>query len=253
MPNLLEAQSITKLYGMRPVLKGVSLQVTQGEFVCLLGANGAGKTTFLRILATLARPNSGTLHINGVDALKDPNLARAHLGVVSHHSLIYPDLSAIENLQFYGSLYDLPRETVIGVRDRLSVRPALTQEGGTSSHIETVLRQVNLWTRATDPARTYSRGMLQRLTIARAILHDPPLLLLDEPYTGLDQASAASLSGLLREVALSGRAVVMTTHEMGRGLEGVTRFVRVERGTLNAEPTVNTVGREANGELGMRI
>ena len=227
MPHLLDAQSITKLYGMRPVLKGVSLQVTEGEFVCLLGANGAGKTTLLRILATLARPNSGTLSINGVDALKDPNRARAYIGVVSHHSLMYPDLSAIENLQFYGSLYGI---TALAAR------------------IEAVLRRVNLWTRASDPARTYSRGMMQRLTIARATLHDPPLLLLDEPYTGLDQASADNLSSLLREVALSGRAVVMTTHEMGRGLDGVTRFVQVERGVLSVEREALGVERVALDE-----
>ena len=238
MPALLDAQSISKLYGMRPVLRGVSLQVAQGEFVCLLGANGAGKTTLLRILATLSRPNGGVLRINGIDALKEPNQARAYLGVVSHHSLIYPDLSAVENLQFYGSLYGLPNERMTDVGDRAAARRAVAQATPAHSRIETVLRRVNLWTRANDPARTYSRGMLQRLTIARAILHDPPLLLLDEPYTGLDQASAENLSLLLREVALSGRAVVMTTHEMGRGLEGVTRFVRVERGLL-------TEGRES--------
>ena len=215
MPLLLDAQSLTKLYGMRPILKGVSLQVQQGELVCLLGANGAGKTTLLRILATLSRPNSGTLQIGGVDALKDPNRARTFIGRVSHHSLIYPDLTAIENLYFFGQMYGMSKQA-LGLA------------------LEAVLRRVNLWTRAHDPARTYSRGMMQRLTIARAILHNPPLLLLDEPYTGLDQASAESLSLLLREVALSGRAVVMTTHEMGRGLEGVTRFVRVEQGKLVA-------------------
>ena len=232
---LLTAQSLTKFYGMRPVLKGVSIEVKQGEFVCLLGANGAGKTTLLRILATLSRPNSGALNIGGIDALKDPNRARATIGVVSHHSLVYPDMSAIENLRFYGQMYGLSsRELAAGV-SRKAVAPDV------HSRVETVLRQVNLWTRAHDLARTYSRGMMQRLTIARAILHDPALLLLDEPYTGLDQASAENLSALLSEVALSGRAVVMTTHEMGRGLEGVTRFVRVERGTL-------IEGREALGE-----
>ncbi len=231
MSTLLEAQSITKLYGLRPILKNINLSVKQGEFVCILGANGAGKTTFLRILATLSRPNAGALNIGGIDALKDPNQARAHIGVVSHQSLIYPDLSAIENLRFHGQLYGLPA-SALATPNAISGAGAHANPSGSHSRIEQVLRLVNLWTRANDPARTYSRGMLQRLTIARAILHDPPLLLLDEPYTGLDQASAGALSSLLQEVALSGRAVVMTTHEMGRGLEGVTRFVRVEKGGL---------------------
>lgn len=230
MSTLLEAQSITKLYGLRPILKNINLSVKQGEFVCILGANGAGKTTLLRILATLSRPNAGALNIGGIDALKDPNQARAHIGVVSHQSLIYPDLSAIENLRFHGQLYGLPAAALVtsSTRSHSNAIP----NAHSNSRIEQVLRLVNLWTRANDPARTYSRGMLQRLTIARAILHDPPLLLLDEPYTGLDQASAGALSSLLQEVALSGRAVAMTTHEMGRGLDGVTRFVRVEKGGL---------------------
>lgn len=237
MSTLLEAQSITKLYGLRPILKNINLSVNQGEFVCILGANGAGKTTFLRILATLSRPNAGALSIGGIDALKDPNQARAYIGVVSHQSLIYPDLSAIENLRFHGQLYGLPAAALATPNAISHTRTNSHAHSNASasvnpSRIEHVLRLVNLWTRANDPARTYSRGMLQRLTIARAILHDPPLLLLDEPYTGLDQASASALSSLLQDVALSGRAVVMTTHEMGRGLEGVTRFVRVEKGGL---------------------
>jgi heme exporter protein A len=210
---LLTATALTKLFGMRPVLRGVDLSVDRSEFVTILGPNGAGKTTLLRILATLSTPNGGTLSIGGIDALKDAAKARANIGMVSHHSLVYPDLTAYENLSFFARMYGLPHNQ----------QPAT---------IEDSLRRVNLWNRAHDYARTFSRGMTQRLTIARAILHNPPLLLLDEPYTGLDQASAQNLSALLREVALSGRAVVMTTHELGRGLEGVTRFVQVEQGKL---------------------
>ena len=210
---LLTATALTKLYGMRPVLRGVDLSVERGEFVTILGPNGAGKTTLLRILATLSTPNGGALNINGVDALKDATRARAFIGMVSHHSLVYPDLTAYENLQFFARLYAITKN-----------QQSIT--------IEDALKKVNLWNRAHDYSRTFSRGMTQRLTIARAILHDPPLLLLDEPYTGLDQASAQNLSALLREVALSGRAVVMTTHELGRGLEGVTRFVQVEQGKM---------------------
>ena len=207
---LLDAQAITRAFGMRPVLRGVELQVRRGECVALLGPNGAGKTTLLRILATLAQPSGGTLMIDGINALQQPAEARARIGMVSHQSLVYPDLTAIENLRFFGQLY-----------------------GGVSNQrLETVLRQVNLWARAKDRARTFSRGMLQRLTIARAVLHDPALLLLDEPYTGLDQTSALTLSELLQEVALSGRAVVLTTHELSRGLEHVSRFLTLQSGKL---------------------
>ncbi len=234
---LLTATALTKLFGMRPVLRGVDLYVDRGEFVTILGPNGAGKTTLLRILATLSTPNGGTLSIGGIDALKDAAKARANIGMVSHHSLVYPDLTAYENLRFFARMYGLreirnQRLEIGATQSPISPKQGLVNLQSPDQRIEEALRKVNLWNRAHDYARTFSRGMTQRLTIARAILHNPPLLLLDEPYTGLDQASAQNLSALLREVALSGRAVVMTTHELGRGLEGVTRFVQVEQGKL---------------------
>jgi len=211
--TLLAATQIGKFHGPRPVLRGVSLQVASGEFVALLGANGAGKTTLLRILATLMRPDSGALTIGGVDALAQPNQARAQVGLVSHAPLVYPDLSAQENLWFYGRMHGL-------------------KDNELAARAEDALRRANLWLRRNDLARTFSRGMLQRLTIARALLPGPTLLLLDEPFTGLDQASAANLSSLLRELVEQGRAVVMATHELGRGLEGVTRAVILKSGQV---------------------
>ncbi|MCS6849005.1 MAG: ABC transporter ATP-binding protein [Anaerolineae bacterium] len=230
MTALLSAANIGKLYGLRPVLRGVSLDVARGEFVAILGANGAGKTTLLRILATLTRPNGGTLTIGGVDALAHPDRARAFIGLVSHQSLIYPDLTARENLEFYGRMYG-------AVNRRLEMRDSSAQSpiSNLSSRVEEALRRVNLWQRRDDLARTFSRGMIQRLTIARAILHDPPLLLLDEPFTGLDQASAANLSALLRETVLRERAVVMTTHELSRSLDGVTRALILKDGQITHE------------------
>ncbi|MFC1466435.1 MAG: ABC transporter ATP-binding protein [Candidatus Brachytrichaceae bacterium NZ_4S206] len=235
MTVLLSATNIGKLYGLRPVLRGISLDVAHGEFVAILGANGAGKTTLLRILATLARPNGGTLIIGGTDALAHPDRARACIGLVSHQSLIYPDLTARENLEFYGRMYGAANR-------RLEIRDSSAQSAisnlpisDLSSRIEEVLRRVNLWQRRDDLARTFSRGMIQRLTIARAILHDPPLLLMDEPFTGLDQASAANLSALLRDAALANRAVVMTTHELSRGLDGVTRALILKGGRIAHE------------------
>jgi heme exporter protein A len=233
MTALLKATNLGKLYGMRPVLKGVSLAVERGEFVAILGANGAGKTTLLRILATLARPSVGELTIGGIDALKHADRARTHIGLVSHQSLIYPDLTARENLAFYGRMYGIA-DFGFSISDSSTGQSAIQNP---KSKIENALRRVNLWNRKDDFARTFSRGMIQRLTIARAILHDPPLLLLDEPFTGLDQSSAANLSALLRETALANRAVIMTTHELTRGLQGVTRALVIKAGRIENELT----------------
>ncbi len=231
MDALLTATNLGKLYGMRPVLKGVSLSVTRGEFVAVLGANGAGKTTLLRILATLTRPSAGSLRIAGVDALAHADRARALIGMVSHQSLIYPDLTARENLEFFGRMYGISDSEIPASDSTIDT----TSLQNPKSRIEDALRRVNLWQRRDDFARTFSRGMTQRLTIARAILHDPPLLLLDEPFTGLDQTSAANLSALLRETAMRERAVIMTTHELSRGLDGVTRALIIKAGRIEHE------------------
>jgi heme exporter protein A len=232
---MVEAIELAKFYGMRPVLRNLSLRVERGEFVAILGPNGAGKTTLLRVLATLARPDAGKLTISGVDALENPSRARALIGVVSHQPLVYPDLTAAENLQFYAQMYGIERGRA-GSEWRLGTN---RKSPVSSLHalVSERLRQVDLLTRAHEPVRAFSRGMVQRLAIARAILHDPPLLLLDEPYTGLDQTSARNLSALLRELAVAGRTVVMTTHEFGRGLEGVTRAVLLKAGRVSGELT----------------
>ena len=231
--QLLVAENIGKLYGMRPVLRGVSLRVERREFVAILGANGAGKTTLLKILATLVRPNTGALSIDGIDALAHPARARACLGVVSHQSLIYPDLTAYENLRFYGDMYGLS-DLRLRVADSQTAHMHISSETQ-GSKIENALRRVTLWNRKDDFARTFSRGMIQRLTIARAILHEPPLLLLDEPFTGLDQRSAVNLSALLRETASNARAIIMTTHELSRGLEDITRALILKGGRIEHE------------------
>ncbi len=228
MCAVLVAEKLTKFYGMRPVLRGVSLSVDAGEFVAVLGANGAGKTTLLRMLSTLNSPTSGSLHIGGIDARVHPDQARALIGVVSHHSLIYPDLSAYENLAFHARLH--------GVQ---------LVAGKSADPVEAALRRVNLWARAQDFARTFSRGMLQRLSIARAVLHDPALLLFDEPFTGLDQPSAANLSDLLRDAAGDGRAIVMTTHEFGRGLQGITRALAIKGGRIGGELRDSDISADA--------
>lgn len=210
---MIEAVKVTKVFGLRPVLRGVDLRVSQGDFLALFGPNGAGKTTFLRIVSSLMRPTTGRVTIAGWDLPKYADQARGLLGVVSHQPLLYGELSAVENLRFYARMYALDK----AARD---------------GRINDVLAQVGLAKRANDLVRTFSRGMQQRLAIARAILHDPPVLLFDEPYTGLDQDAAATLDGVLREVVSQGRTVIMTTHDLLRGVQMADRVAILSRGVI---------------------
>jgi heme exporter protein A len=192
---MIEVRGLVKRFGPKTVLRGLDFQVETGQFVALLGPNGAGKTTFLRILASLARPTLGQVSIAGYSLPQQAAAVRRQLGVVSHQPLLYGDLSAEENLRFYGRMYAI---------DRLEGR------------ISEVLELIGLIARRRDVVRTFSRGMQQRLAIGRAILHDPQVLLLDEPHTGLDQDACEMLDSLLRQVAISGRTVLMTSHDLAR-------------------------------------
>jgi heme exporter protein A len=185
--------------------------VPDGEFVTLVGPNGAGKTTLLRILATLSRPTSGAVKIGGHELPKGAEKARRSIGLVSHQTLLYGDLSAEENLRFYGRMYDV---------------------ADLDARITQVLEMVGLAHRRRDPVRTFSRGMQQRLAIARAVLHRPSLMLLDEPYTGLDQDAAARLEAVMSSVGTEGRTVVMTTHDLERGLAVADRVVILAKGRV---------------------
>jgi heme exporter protein A len=210
---MIEAIKVTRAFGLRPVLRGVDLTVAPGEFVALFGPNGAGKSTLLRIISTLARPTTGMVRIAGWDLPKYADQARGLLGVVSHLPLLYGELSADENLRFYARMYGLDAST----RD---------------ARIKEVLAQVGLSKRAADQVRTFSRGMQQRLAIARAVLHDPPVLLFDEPYTGLDQDAAQTLDRVLKEVASRGRTVLMTTHDLLRGVQMADRVAILSKGVI---------------------
>ncbi len=192
---MIEVQGLIKTYGLKPVLRGLDFRVEAGEFVVVLGPNGAGKTTLLRILTSLARPTMGRVRVAGCDVPRQAAQVRRLLGVVSHQPLLHGDLTAEENLRFYGRLYDVRR---------------------VAERVDEVLERVGLSRRRRDLVREFSRGMQQRLAIARAILHDPEVMLLDEPYTGLDQEAAEMLDGLLREEAARGRTVVMTSHDLDR-------------------------------------
>ena len=202
---------LVKRFGLKTVLRGLDFQVEQGEFVALLGPNGAGKTTFLRILSSLSRPTMGEVIISGYRLPNQAAAVRSRLGVVSHLPLLYGDLTAEENLRFYARMY--------GVTEM-------------DQRIAQVLELVGLRHRRRDLVRTFSRGMQQRLAIGRAVLHDPDVMLFDEPHTGLDQDASAMLDGVLQEVAARGRTVVMTSHDLARAADLASRFDILSRGVI---------------------
>ncbi len=213
---MIEVKKLVKRFGLKTILRGLNFSVVPGEFVALLGPNGAGKTTFLRILATLSRPSLGDVKIAGHHLPADAAQVRAKLGVVSHMPLLYPDLTAEENLRFYARMYGI---------------------GNMEARISEVLEMVGLENRRKDLVRTFSRGMQQRLAIGRAVIHDPEVMLFDEPYTGLDQDASEMLDDVLRTVAAEGRTVVMTSHDLARAEDLATRFDILSRGVITASAT----------------
>jgi heme exporter protein A len=220
---MITVHKLVKRFGSKTVLRGLDFDVQQGEFVALLGPNGAGKTTFLRILASLSRPNLGTVQVAGYTLPAQAGEVRARLGVVTHLPLLYGDLSAEENLQFYGSMY--------GIKEL-------------NRRVQEVLEMIGLTLRRRDLVRTFSRGMQQRLAIGRAILHDPEVVLFDEPHTGLDQDACDMLDTLLRDVAGRGRTVVMTSHDLARVEDLATRFDVLSRGVISASTRRDDLGKK---------
>jgi heme exporter protein A len=208
---MITVKKLVKRFGIKTILRGVDFEVQPGEFVALLGPNGAGKTTFLRILASLTRPSLGEVRVAGYLLPNEAAQVRARLGVVSHLPLLYGDLSADENLRFYARMYNITNQDI---------------------RITEVLEMVGLESRRRDLVRTFSRGMQQRLAIGRAVLHDPEVILFDEPYTGLDQDASSMLDEVLKTVAAQGRTVVMTSHDLARAEELATRFDILSRGVI---------------------
>jgi heme exporter protein A len=210
---MITVHKLVKRFGLKAVLRGMDFSVEPGEFVALLGPNGAGKTTFLRILASLSRPTLGSVNIAGYSLPGQASAVRHRLGVVSHLPLLYGDLTADENLRFYARMYDVPNA---------------------DKRISDVLELVGLLSRRRDLVRTFSRGMQQRLAIGRAVLHDPEVMLFDEPHTGLDQDACLMLDTVLSEVAVRGRTVVMTSHDLARVADLASRFDVLSRGVIAA-------------------
>ena len=186
-------EGLERRFGDRPALRGISVTVGEGQTLAVFGSNGAGKTTLLRVLATLLRPDAGTVRVLGASLPDEAWKARGRIGFLGHEPLLYPDLSARDNLLFHARLH-----------------------GVGASRVDELLAAVGMAHRARDPVRELSRGMVQRIAAARAVLHDPPLLLLDEPRAGLDPAAAEKLDPLIGRG--SGRTRVLVTHDTERGL-----------------------------------
>jgi ABC-type multidrug transport system ATPase subunit len=186
--DLVQTRSLSKVYGPTRALTNVTVEFAAGSVTAIEGPNGSGKSTLLSLLGLLARPSRGEILFGGYSAAKHPQL-RARIGVLAHAPMVYPDLTAHENLRLFAELYRLPPPSA-----------ALAERFGLGSF-------------AARPARTYSRGQLQRLALARAVLHQPLLLLLDEPSTGLDVGSVARLVTAVREERARGAIVVMVTHD----------------------------------------
>lgn len=210
---MIEVKGLGKRFGGRWVLRNLDLEVQPGQIVALLGPNGAGKTTLLRILASLAKPSLGYVRVAGLLLPLQAKDLRAQVGLLAHQPLLYSDLSAEQNLHFFAQLYRLD---------------------DAEARVNDLLDQLGLAARRRDPVRIFSRGMQQRLAIARTILHSPKFLLLDEPHTGLDPESAESINTLLQMLAKEGSSILMTNHDLEKTAELADRVEVLAGGRIAA-------------------
>lgn len=210
MANAIETKKLTKVFGDRKALDKVSIEVPEGAFLSIFGPNGAGKTTLVRTLATLSRATSGTTLVAGFDAKEEPDKVREHIGLISHNPMLYPNLTAMENLMFTAQLYG-----VVNAEER----------------VRELLRAVELDHRRFDVVRTFSRGMTQRLSIARALMNDPDVVFLDEPYAGLDPHAVEIFDGLIEQLR-DGRTFIMVSHDLQKGFDVCTHALVLARGRV---------------------
>ena len=205
---IVEVAELARAFGARKAVAGVTFSLAPGECLAVFGPNGAGKTTLLRLLAGLLKPSCGSASLAGIP-LPGGTLARSRVGLISHHTMLYEALSARENVSFAARLY--------GIRD-----PA--------ARVDDSLRRMSMLERSDAPVRLLSRGMQQRVSIARAMVHAPQVVLADEPYSGLDESGARALTALLRELRSSGTAVIIVTHNLAEGLSLATHAAVMQRG-----------------------
>lgn len=208
----IKTKKLSKVFGNRRAVDNVSIEVPQGAFLSIFGPNGAGKTTLLRVLSTLSRATSGSATLMGVDLKDEPDKARDHIGLISHNSMLYPDLTAEQNLLIYARLY--------GVENP-------------EARVLDLLEAVELKHRRLDVVRTFSRGMTQRLSIARALIHDPDVVFLDEPYSGLDPHAVEIFDELI-EQQREGRTFVMVSHDLQKGFAMCTHALVLAKGKVVA-------------------
>lgn len=210
----IQVQGLTKSFGRNRVLRGIDIEISHGESVVIFGPNGAGKTTLLKILATILKPTAGKLIVNGLAFKEKPEEIRRQIGMVSHQTFLYGNLTAYENLEFYCRMYDVPAR---------------------QERIREVVGMVEMTSRLHDRVGTLSRGMQQRLSIARALLHNPSIMLLDEPETGLDQQSSSIVWELLQQGTEKKRTIILITHSLERGLELCDRVLILAQGQIAYE------------------
>lgn len=208
----IKTKKLSKVFGNRRAVDNVSIEVPRGAFLSIFGPNGAGKTTLLRVLSTLSRATSGEATLMGVDLKDEPDKARDHIGLISHNSMLYPDLTAEQNLLIYARLY--------GVENP-------------EARVLELLEAVELKHRRLDVVRTFSRGMTQRLSIARALIHDPDVVFLDEPYSGLDPHAVEIFDELI-EQQREGRTFVMVSHDLQKGFAMCTHALVLAKGKVVA-------------------
>jgi len=226
---LIEMRALVKTYDLLIVLRKLDLKIERGEFVALLGPNGSGKSTLLRLLSGLSKPTSGTIFIGGWELPREAAAVRAQIGMVSHRALLYENLTARENLQFFARLYNLPQQDI-------------------DAQIRLLLERVGLAKRGDSLVRTFSRGMQQRLSIARALLNNPAVLLMDEPYTGLDQDAAQVLDGLLTQAYADGRTILMTSHDLDRAARLASRVLILSRGNIGYDAPASALNGQQLSE-----
>jgi len=208
---MIEIKRLTKQADNKLILRGVDLSIKKGETVAILGPNGAGKSTLLKVLATLIKPTSGQLLVNGLELRKNQREIKKILGYLPHSSLLYDHYSPLENLVFFGNIY--------GVKDVEQKARKLVKDVGLSFFLN-------------EPVKIFSRGMIQRIAIARAIIHDPEVLLLDEPHTGLDQGAISILNNVILSMKEKGTTTLMVTHDFKQAAEICDRVIIVKNGKI---------------------
>jgi heme exporter protein A len=214
------AVGLNKIIDGRPILQDVNLEVGAGEFVAVLGANGAGKSTLLKVIATLTAASGGELRLFGRRVTRDSAALRARIGLIGHQSMLYRDLTARENLEFFGRLYGVSQPMERAAR---------------------LLEVVGLADRADDAVKSFSRGMVQRVAIARALVHDPELMLADEPFDGLDAPSVAATEQLLTHLNGAGKTIVLVNHDIGQSLQLARRVVVLKQGRVSLDAAARTL------------